>query len=353
MATLPTEITKLLGIRHPVLLAGMGNVAHRDLVAAVSNAGGLGTIGGVFLTPTVLRKEIRELKAQLTDKENPKFGVDLLLPKVGGKARKTNSDYTKGSLPELIDIIIEEKTTLFVSAVGIPPRWVVEKLHAAGIPVMNMCGHPNHARKALSVGCDIMCCQGSEGGGHTGDIGTSVLVPEVVDIVRGEKSELTGGPVHVIAAGGIFDGRGLAAALAWGAQAVWVGTRFVATPEASAPKRHKNTLVKAQSSDTLRTLIFTGRPMRCIKNDYMVDWNDKRGEEQKKLLAQGILPYQTDLDKAEKGEITISVAKTYPMLSGQCTGSIHEIKPAGEIVEEMVEQAVEVIKNTNKLVSKL
>lgn len=351
--SLATPITKLLGIRNPVMLAGMGNIAHSELVAAVSNAGGLGTIGGVFLTPKVLRKQIAEVKALLHDKENPKFGVDLLLPQVGGNARKTNSDYTKGQLPELIDVIIEERAALFVSAVGVPPRWVVEKLHAAGIPVMNMCGHPRHAKKALEVGCDIICCQGSEGGGHTGDIGTSVLVPECVDIVKGKKSELTGGPVYVVAAGGIHDGRGLAAALAWGAQAVWVGTRFVACDEAAAAKRHKKTLVNAQSSDTRRTLVFTGRPMRCIETDYIIEWDEKRGELQKKLLKEGKLPYTLDMEEAQRTGKTMSIAKTYPMLSGQVTGPIKDILPAKVIVENIVNEAIAVIKETSKLVSKL
>uniref|UniRef100_A0A6A7FW60 2-nitropropane dioxygenase n=2 Tax=Hirondellea gigas TaxID=1518452 RepID=A0A6A7FW60_9CRUS len=349
MGALHTEITKLLGIRHPVLLAGMGNIAHRDLVAAVSNAGGLGTIGGIFLNPKMLRKEIKAVKALLHDKQSPKFGVDLLIPKVGSGARKTNSDYNEGNLPELINVIIEEKTTLFVSAVGVPPRWVVEKLHKAGIPVMNMCGAPRHAHKAIEVGCDIVCCQGSEGGGHTGDIGTSVLVPECVDICRGKTSELTGGPVLVVAAGGIFDGRGLAAALAYGAHAVWVGTRFVATKEAAASRIHKKNLLASTSSDTIRTLIYSGRPLRCIKNDYIMDWEENRSSEIKALTAKGVLPYQQDMaDKQKSGE-SFSIARSMPHLCGQCAGPIHEVTTAAEVVEELVQGAISAIKTISKL----
>merc|ERR1719192_1131334 len=111
---------------------------------------------------------------------------------------------------------------LFVSAVGVPPKYVVEKLHANGIPVMNMMGSPNHVAKALDAGVDIICAQGGEGGGHTGDVATSILIPTVVDLCRGKKSPLTGEPIIVVAAGGIFDGRGLAMALSYGACGIWV-----------------------------------------------------------------------------------------------------------------------------------
>lgn len=117
-------------------------------------------------------------------------------------------------------MIIEEKTRLFVSAVGVPPREVVDQLHKAGIPVMNMVGHPKHVQKALDVGVDIICAQAGEGGGHTGDIPASILIPACVDAVKGRTSPLTGKPVYVIGAGAVYDGRGLAANLAWGAQAV-------------------------------------------------------------------------------------------------------------------------------------
>merc|ERR1711988_1324522 len=115
-----------------------------------------------------------------------------------------------------IDIIIEEKAALFICAVGVPPKWAVDKLHAAGIPVMNMIGAVKHVEKALEAGVDIIGAQGGEGGGHTGDIATSILLPKVVDACRGHTSSLIGGPVLVVAAGGIFDGRGLAACLSMG-----------------------------------------------------------------------------------------------------------------------------------------
>jgi len=340
--TISTPLTKLFGIQHPILLAGMNVAAGPELAAAVTNAGGMGVIGGVGYTPEFLKKQIDTLKAHLVDKNAP-FGVDLLLPQVGGNARKTNYDYTDGKLPELIDIIIQEKVKLFVSAVGIPPEWVVQKLHAAGIPVMNMIGAPKHVRKCLSAGVDIICAQGGEGGGHTGDVATSILIPKVVDLCKGARSTLTGGPVYVVAAGGIFDGRGLAAALSWGAQAVWVGTRFVCATEAGAPPRHQQAIIKADYHDTVRTIIFTGRPMRVLKNDYIMQWENSRQNEIKELTTKGIIPVMHDLEtktannEAPTPEQMIAVR---PSLMGQAAGAISDIKPAKQIVEEMVAEAI-------------
>ncbi len=144
---LTTPITQLFGIKHPVLLAGMAGAAGPELAAAVTNAGGLGSIGGVGFSPDALRKTIKMLKEDLVDKSAP-FGVDLLLPQVGAGARKT--DYTGGTLPEVIDIIIEEKSALFTCAVGVPPKWAVDKLHAHKIPVM--IGAVKHVSKALEAG---------------------------------------------------------------------------------------------------------------------------------------------------------------------------------------------------------
>merc|ERR1712151_1000941 len=229
-------------------------------------------------TPETWGKTIKMLKDDLDDKNAP-FGVDLPLPQVGGGARKTNKDYTGGTLPELVDIIIEEKAALFICAVGVPPKWAVDKFHAAKIPVMNMIGAVKHVEKAIEAGVDIICAQGGEGGGHTGEIATSILLPKVVDACRGKKSPLTGGPVLVVGAGGIFNGQGLAAALAMGCSGVWVGTRFIASDEAGAGPYHKRSVVNAQYTDTIRTTIYTGRPMRVFKTPYILDWEENRSKE--------------------------------------------------------------------------
>ncbi|KAI9031982.1 2-nitropropane dioxygenase [Hyaloraphidium curvatum] len=331
----------------------MNVAAGPELAAAVTNAGGMGVIGGVGYTPDFLRRQIAEIKENLVDKNAP-FGVDLLLPQVGGNARATNYDYTGGKLPELIDIIIEGGAKLFVSAVGIPPKWAVDKLHKAGIPVMNMIGAPKHALKAIEAGCDIICAQGGEGGGHTGDVSTAILIPKVVDICKGHKSPLTGEPVYVIAAGGIYDGRGLAMALALGAQAVWVGTRFVASVEAGAPPRHKQAVVNAGVHDTVRTIIFTGRPMRVLRNAYIADWEENKADQIKKLTSSGVIPVNYDMERMQKeggGEVDPKLMiEARPLLMGQVAGVIDSIKPAKEIIDEMVSGAAAQIRQMNSLV---
>ncbi|EAU88369.1 2-nitropropane dioxygenase [Coprinopsis cinerea okayama7 len=332
-----TPLTKLFKITHPVMLAGMNVAAGPKLAAAVTNAGGIGVIGGVRQSPKFLQGSIEELKLHLEDKNAP-FGVDLLLPQIGGNARKTNKDYTSGQLPELIDVIIKGGASLFVCAVGVPPKWVVDKLHAAGIPVMNMIGHPKHVKKALAQGVDIICAQGGEGGGHTGDTPFSILIPATVDLCRGQKSPLTGEDVVVVAAGGIADGRGLAAALAYGASGVWVGTRFVASVEAGAPKMHKELVLSAGYDDVVRTLIYSGRPMSVRKTPYVAEWEAKRRDEIDALVAQGKIPHEVELESHPEKS-----APGRQWLMGKVAGSINGIKPAKEIVDEMVNTAARVI----------
>ncbi|BEI85686.1 hypothetical protein CcaverHIS002_0510870 [Cutaneotrichosporon cavernicola] len=305
MAKLNTPMTELFGVQHPIMLAGMSVAAGPKLAAAVTNAGGLGVIGGVRATPKYLRSQIHEIKKHLSD-PNGAFGVDLLLPQLGGSARKTNKDYTNGQLDDLISVVIEEGAKLFVSAVGVPPKEVVDRLHKHGIVVMNMVGHPKHVPKALAVGVDIICAQGGEGGGHTGD------------------------PIMVIAAGGIADGRGLAASLMYGADGVWVGTRFVASVEAGAPPKHKESVLTAGFGDARRTLIYSGRPMR--------DWEENRQEEIKLLTEQGIIPHEDHMAKhPETG------AKGLKFLMGDVASVIDSVKSAKDIVDEMVTTAVRCI----------
>jgi len=365
-----TPITEMFGIKHPVLLAGMNVAAGPRLAAAVSNAGGLGVIGGVGYTPDMLKEQIAELKEHLDDKNAP-FGVDLLLPQVGGSARKTNYDYTKGKLNELVDIVIESGCKLFVSAVGVPPKAVVDKLHKHGILYMNMIGHVKHVQKCLDLGVDIICAQGGEGGGHTGDIPTTVLIPAVVEKCRQAKSPVTGGPVQVVAAGGIHNGQLLAASLMMGAGAVWVGTRFILTDEAGAPKSHKDAVRTAGHDDNVRTIIFTGRPMRVRNNDYINDWETNRQAEMKELASKGVIPYEADLDKFmsaddEKPSLTGSnnaseqdddeddpLEKFRPFLMGKCAAVVNEQKPAKAVVDEFVNDAVDAMSKGQKMVAKL
>merc|ERR1712039_170494 len=210
---------------------------------------------------------------------------------------------------------------------------------------------------------------GGEGGGHTGDIPTSILLPKVVDAVRGKKSPLTGGPIIVVGAGGIFNGQGLAAAISMGCSGVWVGTRFIASDEAGAGPYHKRSVVNADYGDTIRTTIYTGRPMRVFKTPYVLDWEENRKKEMLDLQSKGILAATADMktgtdydgpahpevltqDEKKRG---VTLTKTQELersvrLTGQCAGAIGNILPAKQIVEEMVAGAVEQLQIANKFI---
>ncbi|PQE31993.1 2-nitropropane dioxygenase protein [Rutstroemia sp. NJR-2017a WRK4] len=330
-----TPLTTLLGIRHPIILAGMARTSGGPLAAAVSNAGGLGCIGGLGYTPQQLREIIHDLKSHLNSPDLP-FGVDLALPKVGDGARATNHDYTHGQLDALIDVTIAEGARLFISAVGIPPPHVISRLHAAGILIMNMVGAPKHAKKALDAGVDIVCAQGGEGGGHTGDIPTSILIPAVVDVARQYRpAMLKGQEALVVAAGGIYNGRGLASSLMQGAVGVWVGTRFVASTEAGCSTQHKESVVTAKWEDTIRTLVVSGRPLRCRTNEWVEKW-EAQPEQIRELTGKGVVPIEFDMEEGNDVDI--------PHLMGVVAGVIEDVKPAGVIVDEMVAEAVERLK---------
>lgn len=284
-------------------------------------------------SPSTIHLSSLSLTRILTDLP---FGVDLALPKIGEGARKTNHDYTHGQLDDLITVTIEEKATLFISAVGIPPPHVIKRLHDAGILIMNMVGHPKHAKKALDAGVDIVCAQGGEGGGHTGDVPNSILIPSVVDVARQYKPALLKGQsALVVAAGGIYNGRSLASSLMQGAVGVWVGTRFVASKEAGCSQAHKESVVSASFEDTLRTLVISGRPLRVRRNEWVDKW-ENQPEKIKELTEKGVVPIEFDMEAGNEVDI--------PHLMGVVAGVIKDIKPAGQIVEEMVGEAVEQLK---------
>jgi len=343
---LRTTTTDLLNINHPVMLAGMNVAAGPKLAAAVTNAGGIGVIGGVGYTPDMLREQIAELKGFLKEKNAP-FGVDLLIPQVGGNARKTNYDYTKGKLDELVSIIIDSGAKMFVSAVGVPPQHVVDRLHKAGIYYMNMIGHPKHVQKCLALGCDLICAQGGEGGGHTGDVPTSVLIPTVAALCKGKTSPMTGKPVQVVAAGGIFNGQSLASAMALGATAVWVGTRFVLSEEAGAPKAHQEAVRTAGFDDNIRTIIFTGRPLRVRNNPYIKNWEDNRQNDIKDLTYKGVIPVEADLERMGDDIDDDTMDNARPFLMGKASAVTNEKLSAKQIIDDMVSGAVKAISESS------
>jgi len=210
---------------------------------------------------------------------------------------------------------------------------------------MNMIGHPKHVKKALDAGVDIICAQAGEGGGHTGDTPASILIPACVDAVKGYTSPLTGKPVYVVGAGAVYDGRGLAANLMWGAQAVWVGTRFVASVEAGAPKYHKEQVLSAGFEDAITTVIYTGRPLRVRKTPYVQDWEENRQAEIKELTSKGIIPHIHELERHPEKSL-----EGRPWLMGRVSALIDEILPAQVIVDRMIAEAAERLLHGGSLV---
>jgi len=226
-----------------------------------------------------------------------------------------------------------------ISSSSLPPKHVIDRLHAAGILIMNMVGHPKHATKALDLGVDMVCAQGGEGGGHTGDVANSVLIPAVVDVAQGYRPPmLRGSPALVVAAGGISNGRGLASSLMQGAAGVWVGTRFVASEEAGCSEQHKREVVSCGFEGTERTLVISGRPLRMKTNEYIRKWH-AQPERVQELCAKGVVPLEHDMEAGNEVDL--------PHLMGQVAGAIQKIQPAGEIVQEMVVEAVERLRMAN------
>ncbi|RMY33799.1 hypothetical protein D0865_13307, partial [Hortaea werneckii] len=258
-------------------------------------------------------------------------------------------DYTKGKLDELVTIIIDSGAKLFVSAVGVPPKHVVDRLHKAGIYYMNMIGHPKHVQKCLDLGADLICAQGGEGGGHTGDVPTTVLIPTVAALCKGKTSPM-GKPVQVVAAGGLFNGQSLAAAMALGASAVWVGTRFVLSEEAGAPKAHQEAVRTAGFDDNVRTIIFTGRPLRVRRNPYIDNWEENRQNEIKDLTGKGVIPVEHDLERMGDDVDDDTMDNARPFLMGKAAAVTNERKSAKAIVDEMVSGAVEWIQRSGSAV---
>jgi enoyl-[acyl-carrier protein] reductase II len=305
----------MLGIDHPVMLAGMGGVSYHALVAAVSDAGGIGTLGASTMSADELPEEIAAVRA-LTAKP---FGVDLLtaLP---------------GQVEQGIQSVIDGGASIFVAGLGVP-REVIDLLHSKNILVGSMCGKVRHAVSAVASGVDFVVAQGTEGGGHTGTVATISLVPQVVDAV-GDK-------VPVVAAGGLFDGRGLAASLALGADGVWIGTRFIATPEARAVNGYKETLLATAEDGTVISRSYTGKTCRVVRNDWTNHFEANPAD--LPFPAQAIASMKAGANHLGAPTGTdCDVTKEF-MPAGQGVGAIHELVPAAEIVRAMVAEAEQVI----------
>lgn len=312
--TLRTPLCDLLGIRYPIMLAGMGGVAYAELAAAVSEAGGFGTLGMAGLGPERIREEMRKVR-DLTDKP---FGVDLLAA-------------VPASLEASVDIIIEEGAAAFISGLGVPGP-ILGKLKAAGLKVMNVCGTVRHAVSGAAAGLDAVIAQGTEAGGHTGKVAGMALIPQIVDAVD----------IPVIAAGAIIDGRGLAAALALGAEGVWMGTRFIASKEAHAGDLYKQVILDADETDTIVTRCYSGKPMRVYRNDYVADW-ETRPQDIQPFPAQAMLSHQARVMGGIGGQIEGLERDRSCFAMGQGAGGIKDVPSCREIVERVMAEAEAVI----------
>lgn len=305
------SITNLLNIKYPIVQGAMAQISHYQLAAAVSEAGGLGIIASGGMTGEQLRKEIRELR-KLTDKP---FAVNVML--------------MMKSIEEIVRVIIEEKVPVVTTGAG-TPKFILPFLKEAGIKVIPVIASVKHAKKMQELGVDAVIAEGSEAGGHIGETNTMALLPQIVDAVD----------IPVIGAGGIADGRGLAAAFVLGAQGAQLGTVFLASEECPIAESYKEAVIHANDTATAVTGRITGAPVRCIRNemtDHYIELENKgTNREELEEITIGALSkavYQGD-------------TKHGSMMCGQIAGMINEIRPCKDIIETIVANAQKVLENT-------
>ncbi|SHJ04891.1 enoyl-[acyl-carrier-protein] reductase FabK [Lutispora thermophila] len=310
-----TKLCDLLNIQYPIIQGGMAWVATAELAAAVSNAGGLGIIGSGNAPAEVIRKEIKKIRS-LTDKP---YGVNIML--------------LSPFVEEIMDLVCEEEVPVITTGAGNPGKYI-PKLKERGIKVLPVVPSVALARKMEQVGADAVIAEGTEAGGHIGELTTMVLVPQIVDAVK----------IPVIAAGGIGDGRGLLAALSLGAQGIQLGTVFVCSVECTVHENYKNAIVKAGDRGTVVTGRATGHPVRIIKN--------KLYREFEKLEKSGATV--EDIEKLGIGRLRMACVDgdtdMGSVMAGQISGLIKEIKPAKEIINSIIAQCDSTIDGLNNIV---
>lgn len=321
---LRSDLCDRLGIDLPIIQAGMGFIARAELAAAVSEAGGLGMIGSASLTPDELRSEIRKVRER-TDRP---FGVDVLF----ATSRRPAADVVTGQLTrsvrEHIDVVFEERVPVLASGLG-DPGPVIPRAHELGMTVLALVGNTKNARRVVESGVDIVVAQGYDGGGHTGRIGTLSLVPAVLDAVD----------VPVMAAGGIGDGRGIAAVLAMGAVGVWMGTRFVASDEAFGHDNYKQRIAQIDDEGTTRTRCFSGKPCRMIRNQTTAAWESLELQAKIQPFPKqfGVIAEWLGEDPYATGRFEGKV-ETGALAAGQSAGVIHDVQPVAQIMRDLVEE---------------
>jgi NAD(P)H-dependent flavin oxidoreductase YrpB (nitropropane dioxygenase family) len=345
---LHTRFCREFGVRYPIVQTGMGWVSGARLTAATSNAGGLGILAAVTLEEDAMTDAVRKVRAR-TDAP---FGVNL---------RPDQPD-----LPRRLDVLAQERVPV-VSFAGGPPAKVIGRVHEAGLRCVVTVGKPRHAQKMLEAGADALIVQGGEGGGHTGDIATTLLLPAVLDVVADSRTA-----VPVLAAGGFCDGRGLAAAIVWGADGVAMGTRFLLTQDSTVPDAAKQRYLAAGLSDTLVSDAFDGMPMRVLRSEAVAAIQAKplwrrlaeapaQAAQVRRITGQSWLEVAQEGLRLRKRE-GLDLARTAraaqaPLLirsalvegdpergllpTGQVTGNLTDLPTVAELIDRMVAQARE------------
>ncbi|HWO93642.1 MAG TPA: nitronate monooxygenase family protein [Dehalococcoidia bacterium] len=354
---LHTKFCDMFGLEFPVIA-----FTHcKDVVVAVTNAGGLGVMGEVGRTPEEIEQDVRWIRERVGEKA---FGVDLLFP--ASIPPKANLEDLQAQIPEehrkfvrqikekynvpdpkregarmrgggmmsqeharrQLDVVLEERVPLFASGLG-NPAFIVEAAHERGIKVAGLIGKVRQARREIEAGVDFIIAQGYDAGGHTGEIGTFTLVPQVAAIA---------GDTPVILAGGVGTGKHLAAALCLGAQGVWTGTIWLTARESDTDMIVKEKILAATEEDTLRSRCMTGKPVRQLKTQWTEEWESPGAPSPLPMPLQGILT----------GDLMLAIGqyKIEPLMgspAGQVVGTIHEMKPARDIVFDIIEEARDVL----------
>ncbi len=364
-----TRVSEMLGVEFPIMA-----FSHcRDVVAAVTNAGGFGVLGAVAHTPRSLETDLAWIDDQVKGKP---YGVDLLLPSkydpnapgqaldretvrallpaeaqrfvdeilaryevpplaAGADEAVGRMSVTPEGVTSLLDVAFSHPIRLFASALGAPGQDIIERAHSHGAVVAALAGKAEHALRHNAQGVDLIVAQGTEAGGHTGTISTMVLVPEVVDAVA---------PTPVLAAGGIASGRQMAAAMALGAEGVWCGSVWLTTAEAETDPSVKKKFLAASSSDTVRSRSITGKPARMLKSAWTDEWESPQAPSALPMPLQTLLvtPSQQRINRNATLEGS-GAHKLATYFVGQVVGSMNTVKPARQVVLEMVEEYTDVV----------
>ena len=374
-----TKICEMLDIEFPILA-----FTHcRDVVAAVTRAGGYGVLGAAGHTPEQLDIDLKWIADEVGDRP---FGVDIIVPAKyegkddgglsvsslkemippthrefledmmdrydvpplppreddGPRAGESEAPMTYNQAVPLMDVAFSHPISLIVNALGPPPPDMIERAHENGVKVGALAGKKSHAVRHVASGVDVIIAQGHEAGGHTGEIGTMVLVPEIVDAVA---------PIPVLAAGGIGTGRQMAASLALGAEGVWCGSVWLTTLEAETHPAVKEKFLAATSSDTLRSRSRTGKPARQLRSAWTDEWEgpDSPGTLGMPLQPMLIAEASRRVDRAAMNPENEGAVKLANYFVGQIVGSMNEPKHADRVVLDMVDEFIDAVQRVNDM----